>query len=233
MHAFSKTTPHGHQCRDSSSHTRHRNPSCFINLLVIVETMSKSARTTWIVIGVVVVVVVVAAGITLAFTLPSSITAASQSPSVSQSSSQVPASLSASATAHASAPSSPASVPASSATPAKGPQDSPAPTPTAQAPDGRVSVNVALTTSGTDATGLFAGALIQGVVETTGTCTLTATKGGTTKTATAAAEANASSTSCGLSIPSAELSSGVWTVTIQYSSAKYVGTSGSGTVTVR
>ncbi|MBM7802058.1 hypothetical protein JOE58_001309 [Curtobacterium luteum] len=65
---------------------------------------------------------------------------------------------------------------------------------------------------------LQAGGLVSGTTNTSGTCTFTAKKGGTTRTAESAAQASASSVNCAqVSFPAAQVSSGTWSVTLQYS----------------
>jgi len=64
---------------------------------------------------------------------------------------------------------------------------------------------------------LQAGGLVTGTVDASGSCTFTATKGGTTRTATSAAEASASSVSCAqVSFPATQVSSGTWSITLEY-----------------
>ncbi|WP_069712256.1 hypothetical protein [Curtobacterium sp. ER1/6] len=64
---------------------------------------------------------------------------------------------------------------------------------------------------------LQAGGLVTGTVDASGSCTFTATKGGTTRTATSAAEASASSVNCAqVSFPASQVSSGTWSITLEY-----------------
>ncbi len=64
---------------------------------------------------------------------------------------------------------------------------------------------------------LQAGGLVSGTTDTSGTCTFTATKGGTTRTLTSTAEASASSVNCAqVSFPAAQVSSGTWSITLEY-----------------
>lgn len=197
--------------------------------------VTKGTRVIWMAVAGVAALAVVGGAALLATTSRSSSSvAASSSPLVSSSA------ASASATAASSSGTSTASTTddatasnsATTSSTQKGPQDSPAASPTATAADGRIAVNVLLTTWGTDNTGLYAGALVQAIVETDGTCTLTATNGTLTKSASATGQATAANTSCAVTIPTSDLSSGTWTITMQYSSTQYVGTTASETVTV-
>lgn len=64
---------------------------------------------------------------------------------------------------------------------------------------------------------LQAGGLVTGTVDASGRCTFTATKGGTTRTLTSAAEASASSVNCAqVSFPAAQVSTGTWSITLEY-----------------
>lgn len=65
---------------------------------------------------------------------------------------------------------------------------------------------------------LQAGGLVSGTTDASGTCTFRATKAGTTRTATSTAAASASSVNCAqASFPAAQVSSGTWSITLQYS----------------
>lgn len=67
---------------------------------------------------------------------------------------------------------------------------------------------------------------IAGMVENSGTCTLTATKGSTQVSQSIAATQNAQNVSCGLiSIPPSKLSAGTWSLALSYTSATSAGTS--------
>ncbi len=64
---------------------------------------------------------------------------------------------------------------------------------------------------------LQAGGLVSGTTNTSGTCTFTATKSGVTRTLTSTAEASASSVNCAqVSFPAAQVSSGTWSITLDY-----------------
>ncbi len=105
--------------------------------------------------------------------------------------------------------------------------DSPAPTPTTPSGDGRVLVQPTLTSWGADDEGLDAAAVISGIVEATGTCTLTATQNSAEVSVSGPGNPSASSTDCGqdLVIDRAKLSAGEWTIKISYSSANFTGVS--------
>ncbi|WP_375399767.1 hypothetical protein [uncultured Amnibacterium sp.] len=80
---------------------------------------------------------------------------------------------------------------------------------------------------------LQVGAVVPGVVEQGGTCTVTATSGGVSRTVTAQASATAQATGCEpLRIPGSQLSAGRWKVVVVYASARSGGTSAPRTVTV-
>ncbi|MFS0730954.1 hypothetical protein ABC270_12860 [Curtobacterium sp. 1P10AnD] len=65
---------------------------------------------------------------------------------------------------------------------------------------------------------LQAGGLVSGSTNASGTCTFTATKGGTTRTATSSAQSSPSAVNCAqVSFPAAKVSSGTWSITLQYS----------------
>ncbi|MGG7307981.1 hypothetical protein ACQXVK_12415 [Curtobacterium sp. AB451] len=64
---------------------------------------------------------------------------------------------------------------------------------------------------------LQAGGLVSGTTNTSGTCTFTASKGGVSRTLTSTAEASASSVNCAqVSFPAAQVSSGTWSITLDY-----------------
>jgi hypothetical protein len=115
--------------------------------------------------------------------------------------------------------------------------DPPVPAPTSPAQDGRTQATLVLTRWGQDAgTGaLSAAAGVPGVVETGGTCTLTATIGNQTRSASGPATRSASAMACadGLSIPRSQLVAGTWMVQVSYSSQRYTGTSDTQVVTVQ
>ncbi len=100
---------------------------------------------------------------------------------------------------------------------------------------GSGKTNVAVTISAatqTDTTVQIRG-LISTVVDSTGNCTLTLTKGASTVTKTAGTQALANSTTCqGFNIDTSELSAGDWQITLKYESNTLSGTA-TGTVTVR
>jgi hypothetical protein len=76
-------------------------------------------------------------------------------------------------------------------------------------------------------------ALIPKTVESGGRCTLTARRGSVTVTATSTAAPGAQDTQCNpMDIPGSRLTSGTWTVTVTYVSARSVGTSASRSVQV-
>jgi hypothetical protein len=100
-----------------------------------------------------------------------------------------------------------------------------APQPTQSGPR---DVDVFLTYAGymPESGGVVAGGYADAVTENDGTCTLTLTKGGTTRTATGRGAPDAATTSCGeLTVPQAQLSSGTWQATVSYSSPHARGTS--------
>jgi hypothetical protein len=64
---------------------------------------------------------------------------------------------------------------------------------------------------------LQAGGLVSGTTNAKGTCTFTATKGSVTRTQTSTAEASASSVNCAqVAFPAAQVSSGTWSITLEY-----------------
>lgn len=65
---------------------------------------------------------------------------------------------------------------------------------------------------------LQAGGLVSGTTDTSGTCTFRATKGGVARTQTSKAEASASSVNCAqVSFPASQVSTGTWSITLEYS----------------
>lgn len=65
---------------------------------------------------------------------------------------------------------------------------------------------------------LQAGGLVSGTTDTSGTCTFTAEKSGVTRTLTSQAAASASSVNCAqVSFPATQVSTGTWSITLQYS----------------
>lgn len=65
---------------------------------------------------------------------------------------------------------------------------------------------------------LQAGGLVSGTTDASGRCTFVARKGGTTRTATSSAEASPSAVNCAqVSFPAAQVSTGTWSITLQYS----------------
>jgi hypothetical protein len=64
---------------------------------------------------------------------------------------------------------------------------------------------------------LQAAGLVTGTTDTSGKCTFTATKGGTTRTLTSSASASASTINCAqVAFPASQVSSGTWSVTLKY-----------------
>lgn len=112
--------------------------------------------------------------------------------------------------------------------------DDPIATPTPTGDQERATVNVSLTRYGTEGGSFVAAAVIAGVVESTGTCTMTLTSGATTLTASGAGAPSATTTDCaaGLAIPLSSLSSGTWTLVISYDSAGFAGSSSPEQVTI-
>jgi hypothetical protein len=86
------------------------------------------------------------------------------------------------------------------------------------------SVSVTITAANQNGQTLQVRVLI-GVVENTGTCTLTLTQvGQTTVTKTAAAQPLASTSTCkGFDVPISELSTGIWHVNVTYNSTAFTG----------
>lgn len=65
---------------------------------------------------------------------------------------------------------------------------------------------------------LQAGGLVSGTTNASGTCTFTATKGGTTRSLTSSAQSSPSAVNCAqVSFPAAQVSTGTWSITLQYS----------------
>ncbi len=106
-------------------------------------------------------------------------------------------------------------------------------TPVPPKEDGRAEVSVVLTNaSGVD--GISVVALVEGIAEEGGLCSLAATSGGTEVTVSGPGHGSVTSVSCaeGLSIPRDQLQSGSWTVIVTYESDSYIGMSAAATVEV-
>ncbi|WP_456789391.1 hypothetical protein [Cellulomonas sp. P5_C5] len=121
----------------------------------------------------------------------------------------------------------PTSVPTT--TPTDGtPPASQEPTAGAPAPDDLTQVAVTISYAGWVADGarVEVGAYVDGVIEGTGTCTLTLTRSGRSVSATVPGTADASSTSCGaVAVDGSQLSSGTWSAVVDYGSPTSVGSS--------
>jgi hypothetical protein len=77
-----------------------------------------------------------------------------------------------------------------------------------------------------DAAAVYVSGYLEGVVEDDGQCTLTLTKDGQSVSATKPGTSNVTNTSCGqLTVAGSELSTGVWTATVSYSSSTSSGSS--------
>ncbi|MDP5182820.1 hypothetical protein QOZ88_09220 [Blastococcus sp. BMG 814] len=84
-----------------------------------------------------------------------------------------------------------------------------------------VEVLVRQTYSGWDAdsSAIVVGAVVAGVIESGGTCTLTVAQGLTEHTASSKGSADASTTTCGrMSVPGGDLDAGEWTAMVSYES---------------
>lgn len=108
------------------------------------------------------------------------------------------------------------------------------PTTTSQSTkNGKTVAQVQLTWWDAESAGIQANGAVNNVVETGGTCTLTATKGSVSRSVSREATVNATNTSCGeITIPRSQLAVGNWTIRLSYSSSKSQGVSGSQTVNV-
>jgi len=139
---------------------------------------------------------------------------------------------SATASAIASSTASPSAAPDATATgapqptetagiPAVEPSTTPAPTTGAT-----VEVDVELTRYGLDGGRLTAGGVVYGVVETTGTCTLTVTGSSDERTVSGPASRSAETMACGEGL-AVDVSgdAGPWTLVLAYESADYTGES--------
>jgi hypothetical protein len=130
-----------------------------------------------------------------------------------------------------------APTPSSTLTPVPIPTWSPEPTPTLTTLPGStkkaVTPFVTLAAWDQDAAELQVGAIVPNLVESGGTCTVTVSKGATTRTASAPAAGVSSYTGCNpMTIPGSALSAGTWTVQVTYTSRTATGTSAAKTVAV-
>ena len=97
--------------------------------------------------------------------------------------------------------------------------------------NGKIVAQVQLTWWDAGSSGISANGAVNNVVENSGSCTLSATRGTVTRSVSAQAIANATTTSCGeLRIPGNELSAGDWTLTLSYGSTTATGQSSAQTV---
>lgn len=127
------------------------------------------------------------------------------------------------ATATPTASASPAPDP--DAEPTEKPEPEPEPVET-DASSGKRKVVPFVTTAYYDDGVLTVSAVVNGITEDDGACTLTATRKGTTRAARADAVATAQATGCGtLEIPGSKLSDGAWTITVAYASDRSLGES--------
>lgn len=129
------------------------------------------------------------------------------------------------------------SSPVASPTPAVA-SDTPAPLLSPQATgspgtDRRIAVVPFITTADWDASAgaLNVSAIVPGVVESGGTCTVTLTSGSTVRTATSGGVGASSYTGCA-AVAVQGLAAGTWQVRVRYTSAKSAGTSAVRTVQV-
>lgn len=93
-------------------------------------------------------------------------------------------------------------------------------TPQPDVDPGDFPATAVVTFSGWDAGSktLQAGGLVSGTTDASGTCTFQAKKGGVTRSATSTAQASASSVNCAqASFPASQVSTGTWSITLQYS----------------
>jgi len=105
------------------------------------------------------------------------------------------------------------------------------PAPSSTAPSGKMAVNVVLNyadiDNGTETSTVVAAGSVTNVTEENGVCTYSFTNNGSVITKTSSTLVNPTSTTCSkVSFPASELPrSGVWVVTLKYSSDKSEGTS--------
>lgn len=97
------------------------------------------------------------------------------------------------------------------------------PSPTAEGQKGAVAP--AITRWGVEGDTYVVAAVVDGVVEDGGTCTVTLTRGFSKVSASGPATRSATSMNCaeGLGIPLADLGTGTWSATVAYSSERYAG----------
>lgn len=92
--------------------------------------------------------------------------------------------------------------------------------------NGKKSVKPVISSWGFESPNLQASGFIPGIIESGGTCTLTANKNGTDVTSSITGTENAQNVSCGLiKINRDKLTAGIWKITLTYSSTVYEGTS--------
>ncbi|MDF2444175.1 MAG: hypothetical protein JWR01_2378 [Subtercola sp.] len=144
---------------------------------------------------------------------------------------------SATATATPTATPTPTSTPTRTATPTPTPTSTPpvtptpAPTPTVTAPPAEpdppaAAPYISFAAWDVQQNGISVSATVPGLVESDGTCTITATLQSQTVSQSYTAIPSADSTECGSNVLSSpELTTGAWTVVVTYSSAESSGTS--------
>ncbi|MCU1475685.1 MAG: hypothetical protein JWQ64_378 [Subtercola sp.] len=173
----------------------------------------------WVIVGVVVVAAIVGAFFFITgWGSPSSGPVSSPTPTASNSASATPT-----------RPPTPSATPTATVTPT--PTPTPIPTSTA-VPPAPGAVVPFITSASWDAAdgGISVSAFVPEIVESGGTCTITATSGAATATASFPANASATTTDCGSNtLASSTLTTGAWNVVVSYSSPA---SSGASAVTV-
>lgn len=175
--------------------------------------------------------VVVVAGVVVAVTAAAHPSHTSAAPDPSSSTTAAPASTPTAAASAASGSPSGSSGPTGatatapeSSTPAR-PSSAPSPSATSQAAPVR-TVSPAVSYYALAGQTLTLGGGVSGLVDSSGTCTVTATSGSAVVTQSFTATAGPSSTDCGaMSLTSPKLHTGQWTLTLDYSSPRAKGVS--------
>ncbi|UFS57754.1 hypothetical protein [Subtercola endophyticus] len=126
----------------------------------------------------------------------------------------------------------PTATPTATPTPTPSATTAPAPSPTTLPPG---VVSPFITSAGWDAanSGISVSAFVPSIVESGGTCTITATLGSIVTTDSYDATASATTTDCGTHLMTSNtLTSGSWQVTVSYTSATSSGTSAASEVVI-
>ncbi|MEA9984425.1 hypothetical protein [Subtercola sp. RTI3] len=186
------------------------------------ETERRSRWWVWLIVGVVVIAGLAVTAVLLFGSRSSGDVSATGTPSATPTSSPTPT-----GTVGPTATATPTATPTATSTPTA--------TPTATATPAVKAVVPFVSSAGWDAGAgaITVSAFVPQIIESDGTCTITATKGSLTASQSFSARASATTTDCGsASLASPTLVSGSWNVVVTYASPTSAGTSASTEVAI-